>query len=118
MKKLINTVTKPGFHSGGEDVECYRSKDLLKIQDTLLSAEHIWYDEWQAQGGEDEGTCCGGKGLEVYVVEARGRTAKPTNIVRCYFVQGNLSASRSCGPALEYLKNLGIDASYNDGWMD
>ena len=43
--------------------------------------------------------------------------ARTRNVVSCNFVQGNISAYKSHAPALEFLKDNGIDARYNDGWM-
>ena len=39
-------------------------------------------------------------------------------VVPCNFVQGNMSAEGTVGPAMEYLKAQGVDCMYNDGWMD
>ena len=102
----------------GEVIDAYQVKDLETQSLILRQAKQIWYETWVAQGSIDEGSCCGGKGLEVYFVQPRQRYPRTRNVVSCDWVQGNLSASRSHGPALEYLKEHGINAWYNDGWMD
>ena len=76
----------------------------------MSTATRIWYDEWVKQGKTDEGTCCGGKCIRDRKTGRTLATSPP--------VQGNLSASRSSGPALDYLRDLGFDAYYDDGWMD
>ena len=99
-------------------VDAYQVKDLQPKLEILRMAEWIWYDTWVAQGSIDEGSVCGGKGLEVVCVRPRERYPRSRNIVSCNFVQGNVAAAKSHGPALEYLKENGINATYNDGWMD
>lgn len=101
-----------------ETINCYQREDLAKFAGFIKHARDIWYDEWVKQGSKDEGTCCGGKGIEVWYFAPRKQTPETTNIVSCNWVQGNLSAARSVKPALAYLKECGIEASYNDGWMD
>ena len=107
------------YYKGSNDfVNAYEKKDLEKLTEVFQTARSIWYGEWLKQGENDEGSCCGGKGLEVYYIAPRCRSAKPINIVSCNWVQGNVSAFRSKTKALDYLKENNIDASYNDGWMD
>jgi hypothetical protein len=104
---------------GGEKViNAYQPKDLEPKLSIFRMAELIWWETWVAQGSIDEGSCCGGKGLEVDFVRPRQRYPRRRNVVGCNFVQGNVAAYKSHGPALEYLKENGIDAKYNDGWMD
>ena len=111
--------TAPTFYRGSpETVTAYQREDIAKLRDIIETAEAIWFTEWQNQGSKDEGTCCGGKGIEVWFIAPRKRAAKPSNIVRCGWVQGNISAQRTVKPALDYLKAHGIEARYNDGWMD
>ena len=99
-------------------IEAYEVKDLEPKVFVLRNAEWIWFETWVAQGSIDQGSCCGGKGLEVDFVRPRERYPRTTNVVSCNFVQGNVAAQLSCEPALQYLKEHGINARYNDGWMD
>ena len=99
-------------------ITAYEVNDLNPKLPILHRAEQIWYETWVAQGSIDAGSCCGGKGLEVDFVAPRQRYPRTINIVSCNFVQGNISAYGSHGPALKYLQENGIDARYNDGWMD
>jgi hypothetical protein len=95
-----------------------KQKDLQQKAHILRKAEQIWFETWVAQGSVDQGSCCGGKGLEASVIKPRQRYPRTRNVVSCNFVQGNISAQNSHGPALEFLRENGIDATYNDGWMD
>ena len=99
-------------------IDVYEVKELEAKMPILREAERIWFDTWVAQGSIDEGSCCGGKGLEVDFVRPRQRYPRTINVARCNFVQGNVAAQKSCEPALKFLKENGINARYNDGWMD
>ncbi len=111
--------TAPRFYTGNPDtVLAYQPVDLEKFNAELRTAEQLWNQEWRAQGATDEGSCCGGKGIQVWFCGPRKRTAEPKTIIQAPPVQGNLSAQRSVGPALEYLKEQGIEARYYDGWMN
>jgi hypothetical protein len=111
--------TAPRFHLGSTQppVNAYQREDIQSLRHFITHAENLWYDEWVKQGSKEEGTCCGGKGISVWFIGPRKRSAEPRNIIACRWVQGNLSASRSVQPALDYLKECGIEAEYNDGWM-
>ena len=110
------------YKNSGDFVNALEQKDIDEIKPELAETQLIWVREWKSQGSTDEGTCCGGKGLEVWVVKPRGRKPEKMNIVKCSWVQGNMSASRSHESALlrlnEVLKPYGVKANYNDGWMD
>ena len=111
--------TAPRFYTGNPDtVLAYQPVDLEKFNAELQAAEQLWNQEWRAQGATDEGSCCGGKGIQVWFCGPRKRTAVLKTIIPAPPVQGNLSAQRSVGPALEYLKEQGIEARYYDGWMN
>lgn len=110
MKKVKNYA--------GNLVNAYQIDDLIKNAPLFAAAESIWYDSWLKSGMGDVGTCCGGKGIQVYYIAKRCRKLSQKIVVPCSFVQGNVAASVSVKPALEFLKNNGIEASYYDGWMD
>ena len=74
------------------------------------NATEIWYNEWVKQGRTDVGSCCGGKCIRSRITGAKLADSPP--------VQGNLSASRSVKPALDYLIEQGHAAYFDDGWMD
>jgi len=99
-------------------INAYEVKDLEPKLSILRMAGRIWWETWVSQGSIDEGACCVGKGLEVDFVRPRQRYPRTRNVVGCDFVQGNVAAYKSHGPALEYLKENGIDARYNDGGID
>lgn len=105
------------FTDSKKTVNCYQKPDLQKLVGFFKYAEDLWYNEWIKQGSKSDGTCCGGKGIDVWYLGPRKRYADKINIVRCSWVQGNLSAQRSVQPALDYLKECGIECAYNDGWM-
>ena len=102
----------------GQMVNAYQPVDLVAASPVLAAAQQIWYDEWVSQGSQDIGSCCGGKAIRVYFVGKGCRKYEMQSVVKCSWVQGNISASRSVQPALDYLAANGIEAEYYDGWMD
>jgi hypothetical protein len=102
----------------GTKIEAYTPTELESLRTHGKIAEDIWFNEWQRQGEPDGGTCCGGKAIRVWYVGKGKRLPVETSISRCGWVQGNIPASDSVAPALEYLKAKGINAEYYDGWMD
>ena len=107
------------YYKGSNDyINAYEKADINKHKSIFEEAQKIWFNTWSEQGSVDEGSCCGGKGLQVFYVAPRCRSAKPLNIVDCNFVQGNISAQLSSKKALDFLKSKGIEATYNDGWLD
>ena len=102
----------------GTEAMAYQDADLEKLGPVFAIAETKWVYEWNRLGAIDEGTCCGGKGLEVLYIGKGCRKPSYKMVVRCNFVQGNVAAAKSRYPAVEYLKTEGVDVSYNDGWMD
>lgn len=109
----------PKYHLGNADqVQAYQDADLAKFQIIILKAAGEWKAEWKRQGALDQGTCCIGKGIQVWYLKPRSRIADRLTIVPCDFVQGNSSAQKSVVPALELLKANGVEAVYYDGQMD
>ena len=102
----------------GEEGLGYQDADLEKLELVFETAQAKWVHEWKRLGAIDEGTCCGGKGLEVLYIGKGCRNPTHKIVVPCWFVQGNVAAARSRYPVLEYLKSEGVEARYNDGWMD
>lgn len=102
----------------GQTIEAYTPKELDSLKHHGAIAGDIWSNAWLVTGAEDRGTCTGGKGLRVWYLDKGKRKPMEMTITRCNWVQGNLSASRSVKPALDYLKEYGIEAEYYDGWMD
>lgn len=102
----------------GKKIEAYTPTELEALKHHGAIAQNLWYQEWKAQGSQDNGTCTGGKGLQVWYLAKGKRKPVEVSISRCDWVQGNISASRAVKPALEYLEDKGISAIYNDGWMD
>jgi hypothetical protein len=99
-------------------IEAYTPTELESLKTHGAIAEQLWLEQWKYQGAEDQGTCTGGKGLQVWYVGKGKRIPQKLTISRCDWVQGNVSAQRSKENALNYLKSKGISADYNDGWMD
>jgi|TARA_R110002051_G_scaffold133052_1_gene206553 hypothetical protein len=106
------------FQQNDDTVAAYQIKDLDKLRPVFLEAKDIWYDEWVRQGSTDEGSCCGGKGIQVWAALPRKRSAKPGTIINSPPCQGNVSAFSSVGPALKFLADHGVAAEYYDGWVD
>ena len=112
--KLIEAFGK----DSGKWVSAYETKDIDAIRPHLVKASEIWVAEWIAQGQTDEGSCTGGKGLQIWYRSPRKRSASLKTAVQAPPVQGNVSAARSHEPALKYLKDQGIECEYYDGWMN
>jgi len=106
------------YKGSGDFVDAYEKADLAEISDKLKTAEMAWMEEWLGQGSKDEGSCCGGKGIRIWYRGPRKRSAEPLTVVTSPPCQGNVSAYKSVDPALAYLKDCGIEATYYDGWMD
>lgn len=102
----------------GRIVTAYQDKDLVNLHGLALAAESLWYNEWVKQGSHDEGSCCLGKGFEIYYLPKRARRPVPRMIVHCNFVQGNVSAYKTGHVVKDYLAKHGVLADYNDGVMD
>jgi hypothetical protein len=102
----------------GKKVMAYQDSDLIEKMPYIQAAQHIWYQSWLDNGGQDIGSCCGGKAIRIYYLGKGCRKVSEKSIVPCSFVQGNIAASESVAPALEFLAANGIEAEYYDGWMD
>lgn len=110
--------TAPKYYTGNsETVNAYQKADIEKLTDIFKAAAHAWEQEWIAQGKQDEGTCTGGKGIQIWFIAPRKRIAEPLTIVP-FHVQGNVTAQKTVFAALDLLKSHGIEARYYDGWMD
>ena len=107
------------FYKGSGDwVNAYEKSDIEIIRPHLIKAHEIWVAEWVAQGQTHDGSCTGGKGLRIWYRGPRKRSAIDRLAVNAPPVQGNLSAARSYEPAWKYLKDQGIESTYDDGWMN
>ena len=102
----------------GEKIEAYTPTEAEALRAHGAIAQNLWFQEWKEQGGQDVGSCCGGKSLRVWYLDKGKRKPIELPIARCGWVQGNLSASRSVKPAIDYLASKGIKANYFDGWLD
>lgn len=99
-------------------IEAYTPTELESLKHHGAIAQNLWYQEWREQGGDDSGTCTGGKALQVWYVGKGKRKPVQVAISRCDWVQGNISAQRSKDSAIQYLEDKGIKVTYYDGWMD
>lgn len=111
----------PQFYQSNErTVDAYTHPELFdsgRINNLLQEARRIAYDEWESNGFDDRGSCVLGAGIEVWAVKPRARVARPVVVVR-QVSQGNLSSAAAAEPAIQFLRQNGIDASWNDGRMD
>ena len=107
------------YTTSGTDVDAYTLPELRegKVYDLLKEAEEIMYDAWRANGREDAGSCVLGAGIEVWHVKPRARIAKPLVVIR-QVAQGNVSSHSASQPAIEFLREQGINARWNDGRLD
>jgi len=106
------------YQQNTDTVAAYQKADIDKLRPIFDEAEDIWYDEWERQGSTDEGTCCGGKGIQIWVARPRKRSANLATVILSPNCQGNISAQKSVDPALKFLADHGVDAEYYDGWED
>jgi len=91
-------------------------EEAIKIGE---QAGEKWYQKWADLGEKDTGSCCGGKGIKAWFRGKGKRYATEIFIVRCDWVQGNISAQESKDDALEYVKEyLADNAFYDDGYMN
>jgi outer membrane cobalamin receptor len=111
--KMMETYT-----GSGEYVEAYEQQDFAALRHVFTRAASMWMEEWQSQGAKDYGSCTGGKGLQIWTRAPRKRSPNLCTVVHAPPVQGNLAASYSHKPALDYLKQHVTYATYYDGWMD
>ena len=111
----------PQFYTSNDRrVDAYEHADLspgVKTGNLLNEAKYIMHREWEANGYDDRGSCVLGAGIEIWVVKPGARVAKPEVVIR-QVAQGNLSSSAAAEPAIEFLREQGIDARWNDGRMD
>ena len=101
-----------------ETAQAYQPADITELEPVFATARAIWDRTWKAQGATDEGSCCGGKGIQVVYLGKRKRQWEYLTVIASPPVQGNLSAARSVQPALDYLNSHDITARYYDGWMN
>ena len=111
----------PQFYTGNDRmVDALEHADLfpgVKTGNLIHRAKQIMHDEHEANGFDDRGTCVLGAGVEVWVVKPGGRIAEP-EVVIGQVAQGNLSSHAAAKPAIEFLRENGINARWNDGRMD
>tara|TARA_R110000803_G_scaffold42024_1_gene90186 strand:+ start:550 stop:882 length:333 start_codon:yes stop_codon:yes gene_type:complete len=102
----------------GNTIEVYQDKDIKDISHYISAADRMWHKEWELQGEKDEGSCCLGKAIQLYYIPPRARNYKKKSIIQSPPTQGNISASQSVQPALDFLKSMGVEAFYYDGILD
>ncbi len=111
----------PQFYaSNNHRVDAYEHADIFPGVETgnlLREAERIMHDEHEANGFDDRGTCVLGAGIELWVVKPGGRIANPEVVIR-QVAQGNVSSHAAAKPAIEFLREHGINARWSDGRMD
>ena len=111
----------PKFYTDNDQrVDALEYADLyagVRTGNLLERARQIMHDEHEANGFDDHGTSVLGAGIEVWVVKPGGRVAKPEVVVR-QVAQGNVSSHAAAKPAIEFLREQGVNATWNDGRMD
>ena len=80
---------------------------MSNFDNLLREAERIMHVEHEANGYDDRGTCVLGAGIAV-----DGR------VVIMQVSQGNCSAHAAAKPAIEFLREHGFSARWDDGIMD
>ncbi len=101
-----------------EWINCYEEKDLAAGTPTgMLFEEAKLMVAEDAKKGRDEGTCVLGAGITVNYVAKGARTPGSYFVTHAPF-QGNVGSYRASQRALEFLKEKGVDARWDDGRMD
>jgi len=101
----------------------YQDQDLAKLAPTIEKARELWTRlcaETYARRG-DIGSCVLGAGLQVRYAAPRKRSYSFKTIITASEVccaQGSLVWEESVKEVIEFLKENGIEASYNPGYMD
>lgn len=105
----------------GKEVVVYDKKDLSEKADIISEAKAMWdakTKEYVEKNG-DMGSCVVGAGIVIHYLGPRCRKPVIENIIlspAC--AQGSLSWESSVKEVLLFLKNNGIEATYEHGWMD
>jgi hypothetical protein len=105
------------------EVTAYNAEDLNTKNEIINRAISIWHDkckEFEIVNG-DMGTCVLGAGIEVYFLYPRCRKPKQFMIISASQVtgcQGSIVWEKSVEEVVKFLKENGIEAQYNCGYMD
>ena len=98
-------------------VPVYTDADLAGFAGDIAIAKDIWVDDYIAAGRPDIGSCVLGNGIKVRYLAPRARKYTDKLLVRAPMM-GNVAAFTTVDRALDYLKGKGLDAYYDDGFMD
>lgn len=103
------------------EVTVYNDKDLEISAATIHNANLLWKcktREYIEKNG-DMGSCVLGAGIDVYHLPKRARKPKTITIINApSMAQGSICWEHSVKDIIQYLKDNGIEAHYNCGWMD
>lgn len=113
-----NMKQAPSYGINGPEVLAFDHKSYEANFHHFVEAKRIWREAWEAAGSPDEGTCTIGKCIRVWFVPKRARIAHRQSIANAEWAQGNVGIARCVQPALDYLAEHGIEATYDDGRMD
>jgi len=113
----INRKKKTVIFDGIDEKEYtyYTMEDLKELYDVFDQALQVWGVAALEEG--DKGTCVRGAGIKVYMLPKGCRYVRECMVVS-QPVQGNLTLTKTVGPALQLLKNEGIECWYTEGYMD
>lgn len=103
-----------------------RERDLpANINELVSNARDLWLkaskEAFADDGEQDLGSCIMGDGISMRVILPRCRIPTSKMLISAREVQqcqGSLHYERCKSVAVEYLRENGIDAYYDSGWMD
>lgn len=109
------------YYASNEEYTAYNNSDIAKFSDVIKCASEMWKEkaqEFHNKNG-DVGTCVLGAGIEVHYLGKRCRKPRMLRIIDVPSVaQGSITWEHSVDEIIKYLKDSGIEAIYNYGFMD
>jgi hypothetical protein len=104
-----------------DEYTAYNDVDIATFGDIIKQASEMWKEktlEYYHKNG-DVGTCVLGACIEVYYLGKRCRIPTTRCIIGTPDVaQGSITWEHSVDEVIKYLKENGVEARYNCGFMD
>jgi hypothetical protein len=109
----------------GEEIIVYAAEDLYYTNNTpadaITKAKELWNSKTQeyVKNNGDIGTCVLGAGIEVWFLPTKCKKPRKLMIIgQPCCAQGSICWEHSVDEIIAYLKEYGIEANYNCGFMD
>lgn len=113
----------PLYKGCAQTITIYSKEELQEKLPIIEQAKQLWKDrcnEYMSVNG-DQGICVIGAGFSVYNIPKGKRTYRKLMILSAYTVtpaQGSLVWENSKDEIKQFLKNNGLEVTYNWGTMD